>query len=413
MYVQGVPTELSREQIESLFSRFGEVEECKVLRDKSGNSRGIAFARFASHDVARAAILQTNGTVLPGCTHPLVVKFARFKYAGVPSLTYEQQYALDAPPSVAFPQGAPIQMSPHALPHAAAAAASGDGGSSPFESPLIAAAAAAGAHPQAVPLFVFHVPAEATEEELRTLFECFGPVLHVAIARDRGTGSSKGFGFVTMASLSDAENAIHNLNGYKLGGKFLKVSFKKSRAASMPAVMPPPSLPPPAMPIPMMHVLHQVPHGYMAHHAAAAAALPQPPHPHQQGAPPQSPHLRSQPSAQPPLPQPPGPAAQPGPHMLAYPVMLPNGQLYGAPMARGALPAPHIVMSGPHMLPGAYVAHGSYAPLHFQQGAFPSPPHVPPQGGAPPPPPPPAHGPAGPVPYSAAARLATGLRKPR
>jgi len=59
-----------------------------------------------------------------------------------------------------------------------------------------------------------------------TLFGMYGSVSNVHIPRDNATGHNKGFCFVSMVNYKDAENAIQNLNGYQLGNKFLKVSFK-------------------------------------------------------------------------------------------------------------------------------------------------------------------------------------------
>lgn len=49
------------------------------------------------------------------------------------------------------------------------------------------------------------------------------------IARDPGTGESKGFGFVSFHDFDAADQAIENLNGQFLGGKQVSVqyAFKK------------------------------------------------------------------------------------------------------------------------------------------------------------------------------------------
>ena len=48
---------------------------------------------------------------------------------------------------------------------------------------------------------------------------------------DRGTGQSKGFGFVEMSSSSEAEAAIAALDGKELGGRAIKVNEAKPRPA--------------------------------------------------------------------------------------------------------------------------------------------------------------------------------------
>ncbi len=75
-------------------------------------------------------------------------------------------------------------------------------------------------------LFVFHLPNETTEPELQQLFGLFGPVSSVTVMRDRLTGLSKGYAFVEMEFEMHAAAAVQKLNGYQIGTKFLKVSFK-------------------------------------------------------------------------------------------------------------------------------------------------------------------------------------------
>ena len=62
-------------------------------------------------------------------------------------------------------------------------------------------------------IYVGNLSYEATEEEIRALFEPFGAVSSVNVIKDKFTGRSKGFGFVEMASQSEAQTAITELNG--------------------------------------------------------------------------------------------------------------------------------------------------------------------------------------------------------
>lgn len=49
------------------------------------------------------------------------------------------------------------------------------------------------------------------------------------IYRDRVSNISKGFGFVSMSSVLEANRAIKYLNGYHIHGKILKVERKKEK----------------------------------------------------------------------------------------------------------------------------------------------------------------------------------------
>jgi RNA recognition motif-containing protein len=62
-------------------------------------------------------------------------------------------------------------------------------------------------------LFVGNLSYQATEEDLRELFQQAGTVESVRIITDQFTGRPRGFGFVEMSSKEEAERAIEQLNG--------------------------------------------------------------------------------------------------------------------------------------------------------------------------------------------------------
>lgn len=68
---------LCENDVRALFNGYGAIEECTVLRDPSGNSRGCAFVTFASKQSALSAIKGLHQSqTMEGCSAPLVVKFA-------------------------------------------------------------------------------------------------------------------------------------------------------------------------------------------------------------------------------------------------------------------------------------------------------------------------------------------------
>ncbi len=71
-----------------------------------------------------------------------------------------------------------------------------------------------------------------SEEELRQAVAPFGTVTSVAIIKDKATGQSKGFGFVEMASDSEAKAAIEGLNGTALKGRTVVVNEARPRPDS-------------------------------------------------------------------------------------------------------------------------------------------------------------------------------------
>ena len=79
-------------------------------------------------------------------------------------------------------------------------------------------------------IYVGNLSREVTEDELRQAFEAFGQVTSVNIIKDRYSGESRGFGFVEMATKSEAQAAINGLNGTSLGERTLSVSEARPRA---------------------------------------------------------------------------------------------------------------------------------------------------------------------------------------
>ncbi len=62
-------------------------------------------------------------------------------------------------------------------------------------------------------LFVGNLSFQATEEDLRELFQQAGTVETVRIITDQFTGRPRGFGFVEMATKEEALKAVEMLNG--------------------------------------------------------------------------------------------------------------------------------------------------------------------------------------------------------
>jgi RNA recognition motif-containing protein len=75
-------------------------------------------------------------------------------------------------------------------------------------------------------IYVGNLSFQTPENEVRRVFEQFGPVRSVSVITDRETGRSKGFGFVEMEE-SDAVKAIANLSGSELNGRPLTVNEAK------------------------------------------------------------------------------------------------------------------------------------------------------------------------------------------
>jgi len=79
-------------------------------------------------------------------------------------------------------------------------------------------------------IYIGNLSRETTEDELRQAFEAFGQVTSVNIIKDRYSGESRGFGFIEMATKSEAQAAINGLNGTTLGERTLSVNEARPRS---------------------------------------------------------------------------------------------------------------------------------------------------------------------------------------
>jgi len=72
-------------------------------------------------------------------------------------------------------------------------------------------------------LHVGNLPFAVGDEELKNLFAEYNPE-EVTLIKDKFSGRSKGFGFVTISDDAVANKAITDLNGKDVQGRELKVS---------------------------------------------------------------------------------------------------------------------------------------------------------------------------------------------
>ena len=78
-------------------------------------------------------------------------------------------------------------------------------------------------------LRVTNLSEECTEADLSLLFRRFGHTQRIYLAKDRQTGVSRGFAFVSYTNRHDAQQAINKLNGYGYDNLILHVEWAKPR----------------------------------------------------------------------------------------------------------------------------------------------------------------------------------------
>jgi len=67
----------------------------------------------------------------------------------------------------------------------------------------------------------------AEEQELRDMFERFGRVTRVFLAKDRETGRAKGFAFISFVDRAEAARACEKMDGQGYRHLILRVEFAK------------------------------------------------------------------------------------------------------------------------------------------------------------------------------------------
>lgn len=178
LFVRNLSWSVTEDTLYEVFSQAGVVLTVKIpVRREDGKPRGFAFIEMETEEDAARAIEQLNG--LPLDRRELVVTFQ------------EEQ------PRSGTRNG-------------------GNGGEG----------YAVSRQPKSTKLFVRNLDISVNEAELKRVFEQVGVVLSVKIPVDRETGLLKGFGFVEMFTVEEAQQAIEQLNHTSVSGKAIAIDFQ-------------------------------------------------------------------------------------------------------------------------------------------------------------------------------------------
>ncbi|KAL4955568.1 hypothetical protein BDW69DRAFT_204403 [Aspergillus filifer] len=81
----------------------------------------------------------------------------------------------------------------------------------------------------ATKLFVGNLSWGTSDQTLQTVFSEYGEVTDAIVLKDRETGRSRGFGFVTFSSKEAADSAIAAMNEQDLDGRQIRVNLANAR----------------------------------------------------------------------------------------------------------------------------------------------------------------------------------------
>ncbi|CAK7347514.1 unnamed protein product [Dovyalis caffra] len=112
LYIKNLDDSINDEKLKELFSDFGTITSCKVMRDPGGISRGSGFVAFSTPEEASRALAEMNGKMV--VSKPLYVALAQRKEERRARLQaqFSQMRPVAMAPSVAprmpmYPPGAP------------------------------------------------------------------------------------------------------------------------------------------------------------------------------------------------------------------------------------------------------------------------------------------------------------------
>ncbi|PNY03038.1 ribonucleoprotein chloroplastic-like, partial [Trifolium pratense] len=176
IFVGNLPFDVDSERLAELFEQAGTVEVAEVIYNReTDRSRGFGFVTMSTAEEVERA----------------VNKFSRYELDGR-SLTVNK----------AAPRGAPRPERPPR---------SFDSG------------------PPGLRLYVGNLPWDVDNSSLEQLFSEHGKVQNARVVYDRETSRSRGFGFVTMASEDDVNEAIAALDGQEFNGRAIRVNVAEER----------------------------------------------------------------------------------------------------------------------------------------------------------------------------------------
>ncbi len=74
-------------------------------------------------------------------------------------------------------------------------------------------------------IIILNLPRSLLDTELQKMFAVYGDVINCNIVKDDKTGKSKGFGFIEMSTVEQAEKAIKNLHGTQVLEQKIRVKI--------------------------------------------------------------------------------------------------------------------------------------------------------------------------------------------
>lgn len=190
VYIKNLDPEISQDEVEALFTKFGPITSCVVSVDESGRSKGFGFINFENHEDAKRAVDELHDTEYK--EKKLFVTRAQKK--GEREEELKKQYEQQKLEKLSKYQG--------------------------------------------VNLYVKNLDDDIDDEKLRQEFSVYGGVITSAkVMREEKIGPdgeiikgpSKGFGFVCFSSPDEATKAVTEMNSRMIGSKPIYVALAQRK----------------------------------------------------------------------------------------------------------------------------------------------------------------------------------------
>lgn len=189
LFVGNLSWNIDEEWLTREFEEFGELQGVRIITDRdSGRSKGFGYVEFTNAENGAKALEGRNGYELDG--RGLRVDFSAPRDANAQT---PQQKQNDR------------------------AAKFGDV-----------------KNPPAQTLFVGNISFEADESTLTEYFQEHGSINSIRLPTDRETGAPKGFGYVEMGSIEEAQAAFEALQGADVAGRPIRLDYAAPRDNSAP-----------------------------------------------------------------------------------------------------------------------------------------------------------------------------------
>lgn len=169
VYVGSISFELKEDTIRAAFLPFGPIKSINMSWDPiTQKHKGFAFVEYEIPEGAQLALEQMNGALMGG----------RNIKVGRPSNMPQAQQVIDE-----------IQEEAKSYNR----------------------------------IYVASIHPDLSEEDIKSVFEAFGPILYCKLAQGTTAHSHKGYGFIEYANKQAMDEAIASMNLFDLGGQLLRV----------------------------------------------------------------------------------------------------------------------------------------------------------------------------------------------